>query len=78
MFKTFTKATLAAYASAASCVASPGTMDYWCVDAGAPCIAGFKVTDHTCANAAQECCEHYCFEGYCFGEDLTRVISVID
>jgi hypothetical protein len=78
MFKTFTKATLAAYASAASCVASPGTMDYWCVDAGAPCIAGFKVTDHTCANAAQECCEHYCFEGYYFGEDLTRVISVID
>ena len=51
MFKTFTTATLAAYASAAAeCIATPRTMDYWCVDAGAPCVAGFKVTDHVCAD----------------------------
>ena len=51
--------------AAAECKATPRTMDYWCVDAGAPCVAGFKVTDHVCANPAQECCEHYCMGENC-------------
>ena len=46
----------------AECPVKAGSMDFWCLDVGQICIAGYTDPAYTCGTG-QMCCHHYCMEG---------------